>query len=98
MASICSNRNVQKAYETAEKADDSKGMAMAADKLGKYTRCDQVDEDQLPWDQLIPPNFEPSTDISILGFKHDPHLDEKTAKMKRKYMPEAEDVEAEMVE
>lgn len=88
----------KQAYEMAKDAQDAKGMAMAADKLGKYTRCDQVDEDQLPWDQLIPPNFEPSTDVSILGFKHDPELDHKRAALRRKYMPETEDVDVEIID
>lgn len=83
----------KKAFELAESNKDPKGMAMAADKLGKYTRLDQIEEDQLPWDQLIPPNFEPSTDITVLGFQHVPDLDKKVAALKRKYMPEAEDIE-----
>ncbi len=83
----------KKAFELAESNKDPKGMAMAADKLGKYTRLDQIEEDQLPWDQLIPPNFEPSTDITVLGFQHDPNIDKKIAALKRKYMPEVEDVE-----
>lgn len=88
----------KQAFEMAKNEKDAKGMASAADKLGKYTRCDQVDEDQLPWDQLIPPNFEPSTDVTILGFKHDPHLDQKRKALRRKYMPEEEITDAEILD
>lgn len=88
----------KQAYKKAEANNDPKAMAMAADKLGKYTRLDQVEEDQLPWDQLVPPNFEPSTDVSIMGFKRDPDIDHKRKRLMRKYMPDVEDVDAEIVD
>ncbi|HNX93058.1 MAG TPA: hypothetical protein PKI17_05990 [Syntrophomonas sp.] len=80
-------------YQKAKELDDAKAMAMALDKIGKYTRLDQVDAEALPWDQLVPPNFEPSSDITVLGFKHDPNLDERRKRLKRKYLQEIEDAE-----
>lgn len=88
----------KEAYQKAKDNGDAKAMAYAADKLGKYTRVDQIDEDQLPWDQLIPPNFEPSTDVTTIpGFKHDPDIDIRRAAARRKYMPDVIDVEAEEI-
>lgn len=81
----------QEAYALAKKKNDPKAMALAADKLGKYTRCDELDADELPWDQIIPPAFEPSGDISVLGFKPDPDIERKRAKMIRKYSGDIED-------
>ena len=44
---------------------DAKGAASALDKLGKYTRCDKEDE-QLDFEQLIPPSFEPTDDYTLI--------------------------------
>ena len=81
----------QEAYNLAKKRNDAKAMALAADKLGKYTRCDQLEAEALPWDQIIPPSFEPSADISILGFKTDPDIERKRAKLRKKYSRDIED-------
>jgi len=81
----------QEAYNLAKKRNDAKAMALAADKLGKYTRCDQLEAEALPWDQIIPPSFEPSSDISILGFKPDPDIERKRAKLRKKYSRDIED-------
>lgn len=80
-------------YQKAKVLDDPKAMAMALDKIGKYTRLDQVDAEELPWDQLIPPDFEPSNDITVLGFTRDPHVDERRKRAKRQHMQEFEDAE-----
>lgn len=56
----------KKAYQLAETQDDAKAMVMAADKIGKYTKCDQNEMEEVPWDQIIPANFEPTSDISVL--------------------------------
>lgn len=80
-------------YALARRQKDTKAMAMALDKIGKYTRLDQVDAEELPWDQLIPPDFEPSNDITVLGFTRDPHVDERRKRAKRQHMQEFEDAE-----
>ena len=80
-----------KAYAIAEKANDAKAMAAAAGVLGKYTRLDQLEAEDLPWDSIIPPNFEPSPDVSILGFKVDPNAEKKREKLRKKYMQDIED-------
>jgi hypothetical protein len=82
-----------KAYAIAEKANDAKAMAAAAGVLGKYTRCDQLEAEDLPWDSIVPPNFEPSPDVTILNFKRDPNAEKKREKLRRKYMQETEDAQ-----
>jgi len=81
----------QEAYNRAKQLDDPKAMAMAADKLGKYTRCDQLEADQLPFDQIVPPQLEATNDIEVLGFKRDPNIDKKRDKLRRKYGKGVED-------
>jgi hypothetical protein len=79
------------AYALAVKQHDAKAMAVAAGVYGKYTRCDQIEADQMPWDSIIPPDFEPSPDITILGFKRDPNVEKKREKLRKKYMQFTED-------
>lgn len=55
----------KKAYNMAMEKGDAKGAASALDKLGKYTRCDKEDE-QLDFEQLIPPSFEPTDDYTLI--------------------------------
>lgn len=74
------------AYRLAKLNKDPKAMTMAADKLIKCYGLDKPELDQFPWDQLVPPNFEPSPDISVLGFKPDPNIEERRRKMREKYL------------
>jgi len=52
-------------FEIAKKAKDAKGMAACLDKIGKYTRADKED-DEFDWNQMIPPGFEPTDDVTVL--------------------------------
>lgn len=75
----------QEAYNRAKAINDPKAMAIAADKLGKYTRCDQLDLENPDWTQYMPPNMEPSSDIEILGFKRIPDVDKLRHKLRKKF-------------
>jgi hypothetical protein len=81
----------KKAYNVAMTKGDAKAMAMAADKIGKYTKLDKDELEALPWDQLFPPNFEPSNDVSVLGITLDADFELKREKLKRKYMDNIEE-------
>jgi len=52
-------------YEMAMQQKDAKGAAAALDKIGKYTRCDKDDE-EMNWEEMLPPVFEPSDDITLI--------------------------------
>jgi len=79
---------LEETYEKARTAQDYKTMAVAADKIGKYTRLDQDDIEQINWEELIPPAFEPTSDVTLLGL---PKIDEdKRAAMRRKYLKEVD--------
>lgn len=81
------------AYNIAKKRGDVKAMVMAADKLGKYTKLDKDDADIPPWDQMIPPQLEPTSDVSVLGITRSADFTKKVAKMKKKYLDEGLSVE-----
>ena len=78
-------------YNMAKKKGDPKAMSMATDKLGKYTRCDQLEAEEMPWGSIIPPDLETSTDPTILGFVADPEAEKKRLKMRKKYSRDIED-------
>lgn len=83
----------KKAYNVAMTRGDAKAMALAADKIGKYTKLDKDELEALPWDQLMPPNFEPSNDVSVLGITRDPDFEKKREKLRRKYMDNIEEAQ-----
>lgn len=90
----------KEAYQLAKNRNppDAKGMVMAADKLGKYTRIDQDDIDTLPWEKLIPPNFEPTDNLSVLDISTDADFENRMKKLKSKYIREIEDIEPEVLD
>lgn len=90
----------KEAYQLAKNRNppDVKGMVMAADKLGKYTRVDQDDIDSLPWEKLIPPNFEPTDNLAVLELSTDPDFETRMRKLKSKYVREIEDIIPEILD
>lgn len=84
------NAMLEEAYSVAESKNDVKGMVYAADKLGKYNQLDQPDAEPLPFEEIVPQNFEPTDDPSELGVKKDPEIRKKKKKMLEKYMSEIE--------
>lgn len=84
------NTMLEEAYAIAEKKKDAAGMALAADKLGKYNMLDKPDAEPLPFDEIVPQPFEPTDDPTPLGLKKDPDIRAKKKKMLEKYHAEIE--------
>ena len=76
---------IDKAYEIAERKHDVKGMVMAANTLGKYTQLDKEEKTKLPFDEIIPPSWEITGDVTVLGVKKIENLKERQSKMREKY-------------
>jgi len=76
----------KEAYNLAKKRGDIRSMVMAADKLGKYTKLDKDDQDALPWDQLVPPQLDPTSDVSVLKITRGPDFQKKVQQLKSKYL------------
>jgi hypothetical protein len=76
---------LREAYNRAKEKNDIKNMVYAAEKLGKYTKLDQEDENQIPYNEIVPPEIEPTGDVSVLGIKPIPDLKEKQRKLREKY-------------
>jgi len=84
---------LDEAYRMAKDQENPKEMISAADKLGKYTQLDQADAKEIPWDEIIPQNFEPTDDPTVIGLKPVKNLDERIKRLKQKFgaMIEIED-------
>jgi len=76
----------KKIYAAAEAKEDIQGMNQALNLIGKYTKLDKNENDEIPYDKIVPPNFEPSADISVLdpSMKID-NIEEKRKRMREKY-------------
>jgi len=84
------------AYQKAKENGKLKEMIMAADKLGKYTKLDKEELDEIPWDQIIPPSFEPSADPKLIGIKENiEDIEAKKERLRKKYLHQTtiEDIE-----
>jgi hypothetical protein len=76
----------RKAYKMAMARKDPKAMSLAADKIGKYMKLDKDETESLPWDELVPPNFEPDPDVTILGLPQLDNIEQKRAALRDKYL------------
>lgn len=93
------NNMIMKAYERAEAKDNEDGMTKAADKYAKYNQLDKEEAQRMPWDEIKPQLFEPTSDPSVLGIKPLPNYRETIAALKKKYLHDvAEDITYEEID
>jgi len=75
----------KKGAQIAIEDRDPQGIAANMDKIGKYTRADKED-DTFDWNQMIPPSFEPTDDITVLeGIREIPNLEEERRRFREKF-------------
>jgi len=75
----------KEAYQVAKKNNDAKGMAMALDKIGKYQRVDQLDDNGINFEDMIPPDFEFTNDVSVLNITQIPDLDKRRRELRKHF-------------
>ena len=75
----------KEAYKVAKDQKDAKAMAMALDKIGKYQRVDQVDDNGFSFEDMIPPNFEFTPDVSVLNIKQMPDLEQRRRDLRKHF-------------
>lgn len=93
------NDMIENAYSMAERKQDPRAMAAAAGNYAKYNQLDKDDAVKIPWDEIIPQRFEPTSDPSVIGIKPVANIRDKIAAMKRKYINDiAEDIDYEEVD
>lgn len=89
---------ILRGYELAQEAEShlevKQAMAMirAGEALVRVHMLDKADIENIPWDDIIPLELEPSTDVSVIGRKRINNLDELQRKLREKYGAQPEDV------
>jgi len=84
------NEELKDAIGEAKAVGKLKERILAIAALGKYNRLDQVDEEELPWDDIIPVPIEPTSDPTVLGIKPLENKQEEIRKLIEKYKGEIE--------
>lgn len=91
------NSILDEAYKAAIDGDSkqSKSLTLIANAMVKVNRLDVNEGEQIPWEEVIPQNFEPSSDPTVIGLKPIENLRERIAVLKKKYIDDitVEDVE-----
>lgn len=89
------NSMIQNAYDRAERKDDTRTMATAAGLYAKYNQLDREDAFRIPWDEIVPQRFEPSSDPTVIGIKPVAGIRDKIKALKEKYLNDIEDIDYE---
>ena len=89
---------ILKGYDMASTAESNlevkQAMAMirAAEALVKVHKLDKEEMERIPWEDIIPLELEPTTDISVIGRKRIENLEELQRKLRQKYGSEPVDI------
>ena len=84
---------LKEAINLAREDGDIATMVKAADRLGKYTRLDQEDQEPIPYEDIVPAPVEYTSDPEVLGLPTPKEgAREFIERIKRRYI-EAEEVE-----
>ena len=86
------NAMIQEAYDLAKNKRDARSMVNAAAAYARYNQLDKEDACKIPWDEIVPQRFEPTSDPSVIGIKPVANIEEKIQALKKKYLQEAEEI------
>ena len=93
------NTMISETYEMAKAKQDTKSMATASAHYAKYNQLDKEDSLKIPWDKIIPQNFEPTSDPTVIGIKAIPNIRARIDAMKKRYIDDiAEDINYEEID
>jgi hypothetical protein len=92
------NAMIQNAYDLAERKKNDRGMSAAAGLYAKYNQLDREDAFKIPWDEIVPQRFEPTSDPTVIGIKPVANIQEKIKSLKEKFLNDMEDISFEEVD
>lgn len=92
------NSELDSDIRNARRDRDWRAVASMQKNRIKNNRTDSPDDLELEYDKIIPQNFEPTEDPSVLGIKRMPGLRDKIKQLNKKYAVDIEDAEYEEVE
>lgn len=84
---------IDEAVEMAKTSKDHFGIIAAVRESKGVNRLDQHDPEELPFDEVAVPDWEPTNDIEILGYKRNPKIKEERKRLEKKYFGEVQDAE-----
>jgi hypothetical protein len=85
------NYMIREGYKMAVEAKSvlevkqAEAMIRAGQALVKVNKLDKDVSEQIPWENIIPLDLEPSTDVSVIGRKPIADLEKVMAKLRKKY-------------
>lgn len=71
--------------KTVLEVKQAEAMIRAGQALVKVNKLDKDVSEQIPWENIIPLDLEPSTDVSVIGRKPIADLEKVMAKLRKKY-------------
>jgi hypothetical protein len=72
-------------YQKAEADCNIEGMNAAASGIARFTNLDKEDL-ETSWDELVPPDMEPSNDVKVLNENLKHYSDSEREQIRRKYL------------
>lgn len=88
-----STQMLMSAYKMAERRKDAKTMERAATSYAKVTGADNIVDNKVPYDQIVPQHFTATDDPRVLGIEPIPNLDQQISKMLDKYRADSIDID-----
>lgn len=76
---------IDKAFEIAERKKSAKDMINAANALIKATQLDKEDQQKIPFEEIVPPTWEITDDVTVLGVPAIENAEELKEKLRKKY-------------
>ncbi len=86
------------ALKWAQQAQDAKSVAVINDKLIKAFNLDKDDIDPMDWDKMIPPNFEPTDDVTVLNIDPIDNIEERRRELRKRFGIKTDIIDAEIIQ
>jgi len=84
------NEELKEAIQDAKTDGKLKERILAILGLAKYNKLDQDEAEEMPWDEIIPIDIEPTSDPTVLGITPMANKDEVIRQLYEKYKGEIE--------
>ena len=92
------NEMVLKTFRMAEERKDLTAMNSASRNYGQFNRLDKELHESLPYDQIIPPDYDFTTDVSVLGLEPIQDVEALKKKIREAYLGKAQQIDFEEIE
>lgn len=84
----------EEGFAMARAKNDSKAFGNILSTFARFTRLDKDEQTVLEYDQIVPQQFEITTDPAVAGFERIPNIEQKVQKLFERYKREAEQADA----